>query len=305
MRRWMTTLALLTPALAQGVEEQEIPKDEIIGIPEEVGEEGAPEVAPAKLDTPAGVVLRAERDAPTVFVRVREGGVLQMKSGEEWKDVALEDVARRLKEFADEQDREMRKAGKSAFGRAPGGTKVSCLFLSIDAEPTVPWQHVQWLMTTAAEQKYYKLEIGDGKKRFLVTLPIDPGLPPGAEPPLAIKIPVHALAVRETPQKWGDTQVNRPTEIRFKIGNDETVEIAPVSEFVKKAWTAVKDTPGASIAGEIKAGHKVPTARILDLMEVFVTSGFARVDFYGTEVPTAALRTAQRLPFPLQNYPTD
>jgi hypothetical protein len=310
MRRWMTALALLVaPVVAQDVEEPEIPIGEE-EIPEEeiVVEEEAhpPAPAAARAEMPAGVIARGEMDAPALFVRVREAGVLQVKAGEEWKDTTLKDLSARLSAFAEEQDRELKKTGKSAYAMAPGGARVSRLFLSIDAEPTVPWQHIQWLMTMAAEQKYYKLEVSDGARRLLATLPVDRGinaLP--EEPQLTILVSVHAVARHEAAQKWGDVEVLRPTEIRFKLGSEETGDLAVVSDYVRKAWKAVKDTPNARVAGEIKAGHKVPFSKILDLMETFEAAGVARVDFYGTAIPPPELREATRLPYPLKNYATN
>jgi hypothetical protein len=305
MRRWMTVLALLAaPAVAQDVEEPEVPIEEEEIVVEEAADPPAP--AAARAEMRAGVIVRGEMDAPALFVRVREAGVLQVKAGEEWKDTTLKDISARLRQFAEEQDRELKKAGKSAYTVAPGGARVSRLFLSIDAEPTVPWQHIQWLMTMAAEQKYYKLEVSDGARRLLATLPVDRGIDVvPAEPPLEIKVSVHAVARREAVQKWGDVEVLVPTEIRFKMGSEETGDLATVSDFVRKARRACKDTPNATVSGEIKAGHKVPFSKILDLMETFEAAGLPRVDFYGTAIPTPELREATRLPYPLKNYATN
>jgi hypothetical protein len=309
MRRWLIAIASLSAlAWAQDVEEPEIPGEE------EIAEEAIGEVRPftgpegvaADPEMPAGVIVRGERDAPALFVRVREAGILQVKVGEEWKDTTLKDLSARLRQFAEEQDRELTKADKSAYTLVPGGMKVSRLFLSIDAEPTAPWQHIQWLMTMAAEQKYYKLELSDGTRRLLASLPVDRGIRPMAqEPPPAIRIPVHAVARAETPQKWGDIEVLRPTEIRFKMGAEETGALAPVADFLRKGRKAAEETEGALVSGEIKAGHKVPFSKILDLMETFEAAGVARVDFYGTAIPPPELREATRLPYPLKNYATN
>jgi len=190
----------------------------------------------------------------------------------------LKELSAFLKTFAEEQDREMRKSGKSAYETLPGGVKVSRLFLSIDAEPSVPWQHVQWLMTVAAEQKYCKLELSDGTRRLLAYLQLDKALEGPVDlngapvnPPLEIKLSVHVVSRLEKPAKWGDVDVLEPTEVRYELGagNEETAALAGVRDYVTKAYRAVKDTPNARISGEIKAGHKAPFARILDVMEAF------------------------------------
>jgi hypothetical protein len=285
----MTALALLAaPLWAQGEE----PKDD------EVIEEGEGFVY-----TPAGRIARGERDAPTAFVRLREGGALEVKTGEEWKGTTLDGLGRSLKEFVGTQDRELQKAGKSAYETVAGGAKASRLFVSLDVEPTVPWQHVQWLMMAAAEQKYWKLELTDGTRRMLVFLPADPGvnaLP--KEPPLEIKISVHAVARHEKEGKWGDVAVRRPADVRYKLGNEESADITEVKDYIRKAHRAVKDTPGAKISGEIKAGHKVPFAKVLDLIEAFEATGLEAMSFYRSAPPAPEVRDAPRLPYPRKNY---
>lgn len=289
MPRWVTAFALLAaPVLAQDGKEKE----------DEIGEDLVAEV-------PAGRISRGERDAPALSVRAREGGVLQVKVGDAWKDATLNEYAALLKTFAAEQDREMLKGGKSAYETLPGGMKVSRLFVSIAAEPTVPWQNIQWLMMVAAEQKYRKLELSDGTRRLLTALPVDRGinaLP--TDPPLEIKVSVHIVCRTEKVAKWGDLDVMRPAEIRYKIGNEETGDLRPVADYVRKAWSAVKDSPNARVSGEIKAGHKVPFSKVFDLMETFEASGLADVNFYGTAIPSANVRAAPRLPYPLKNYDT-
>jgi hypothetical protein len=197
----------------------------------------------------------------------------------------------------------MQKDGKSAYETGPAGTKLSRLFVSLEVEPTAPWQHVQWLMTAAAAQKYYKIELTDGTRKMLNHLPVDRGinaLP--REPVLEIKVSVHALARREQEAAWGDIAVLRPTEIRYKIGNDETGDLATVKDYVTKAHRAVKETPGAQISGEIKAGHKVPFGKVLDLLDTFEAAGLASMSFYGSAPPSPQVCKAARLPYPPKNY---
>jgi hypothetical protein len=290
----MTALALLaTPVWAQGEEPKE----------EEVGDGEVVEMPVGFVYTPAGRIARGERDAPTAFVRLREGGTLEVKPGEEWKGTTLNELAKVLKEFAETRDRELRKDGKSAYETVAGGARVSRLFVSLDVEPTVPWQHVQWLMMAAAEQKYWKLELTDGTRKMLVFLPADRGvnaLP--KEPPHEIRIPVHAVARREKEGKWGDVPVLRPVEVRYKIGSEEIADLTEVKHYIRMAHKAVKDTPGAEISGEVKAGNKVPFSKMLDLLDAFEAAGLEAMSFHGNAPPAPEIRDAPRLPYPLKNY---
>jgi len=286
----MAALALMSVSLwAQNAEEEE-----------EAGEfdQESPQSSPWEPAT----LARGDRDAPAALVRLRDGGAIQVKVGDEWKDATLDDVAKHLKEFAEEQDREMQKDGKSAYETMPGAGKVSRLFVSLDVEPTVPWQHVLWLMMVASGQKYHKVELCEGTRKMLVSLPVESGTRMPAEPPLEIRISVHAVSRHEKVARWGDREVARPTDVHYKIGNDETTSLADVRDYIKAAHAAVKDTPNATIRGEIKAGNKVPIEKVLDVMDVFEGAGLKSVSFCGTAVPTPEVCRAGRLPFPLKNY---
>jgi hypothetical protein len=244
----------------------------------------------------AGRIARAERDAPALFVRAREGGVLQVKEGEEWINVTLDGFASRLKRFQEEQDAEMRKTGGSAVEAG-----ASRLFVSLEAEPTVPWLHIQWLMIVAAEQMYYKLELSDGSRRFLAFLPRDKGGRPGAGPRAKIKAGVHLVCREERPAKWGEQDVSRPTQVVYKMGAAESAAIADVADYLR---ATKRDAAAANkdVAGEIKAGHKTPFSSVLDVIGTFEATGVLNVEFYGTATPTKEERTATLLPFPLRNY---
>ncbi len=306
MLRWMTALAfLVAPVWAQ--EElpeapENVPEDEVVPEEETVGEKDIGE-EPAWL--PPGRVARGERDAPAVSVRLREGGILQAKVGNEWKETNLNDLSELLKTSAVDYDCEMQKSGKSGYD-AVGTMKLSRLFVSIEAEPTVPWQHIQWLMTIGAEQKYPKFELSDGTRKLLAFLPVDRGIQAeGAAAPVEVKLSVHVICRAEAPATWGDVRVPRPTDIRYKVGlHEETAELTAVDDYVRTGWATLKDTPDAKVCGEIKAGHKAPFARVLDVMDTFVAAGLTDVSFYGTAIPDADLRRSPKLPYPVKNYDT-
>lgn len=148
-------------------------------------------------------------------------------------------------------------------------------------------------------------------------LPTDKGInPTPTEPPLEIKVSVHIVARNEQPTMYpppppqGVTDTvprstqNVPTIFRYKIGNDEVSDVRAVYDYIKRAYTAVKDTPNAKITGEIKAGHKVPHKYVVAVLNKFAEAGMEKVDFYGTAIPPRNLRQAKYLPYPLKNYET-
>jgi hypothetical protein len=140
---------------------------------------------------------------------------------------------------------------------------------------------------------------------MLAFLPVDPGLRPrDAVPPPEIKVAIHVVSRAEKEMKWGDQTVMHPTKILYRKGNRETASLDNVPMWIVEAKRAADATENAVRTGEIRAGHKIPFARILDVMECFVDRDWPAVSFYGTAVPGTELRKKERLPFPRKNYPT-
>lgn len=254
------------------------------------------------LDSVVGRLERGKPDAPAVSIRLQDGGLLQAKVGEEWKDATLDDCAALLKKSAEEYDAEMRKSGKSGYEDV-AKAKASRLFVSIEADPTAPWKLIQWILTVAAEQKFYKFELADGKRRLLAFLPngVAAG-PPVKEPPPEIKVGVHVVVRSEKPGKWAGLTVLRPVEVRYKYELMESSLPAAMGEFMKKAKEAAKDTPNARVRSQVRAGNKVPLENVLDLMDLFVDNGIPDVSFFAGRMPEA--RGAVVLPYPEKNYDT-
>ena len=60
-------------------------------------------------------------------------------------------------------DKKMRRKGKDAYETLKSGGKATRLFVLLRADKDTPWQHVQWLMTIMAQEKYYKLQFASAK----------------------------------------------------------------------------------------------------------------------------------------------
>ncbi|MHC4849193.1 MAG: ExbD/TolR family protein [Planctomycetota bacterium] len=59
--------------------------------------------------------------------------------------------------------KKQRRKGKEAFEILKSGGKATRLFVLLRADKDTPWQHVQWLMTVMAQEKYYKLQFASAK----------------------------------------------------------------------------------------------------------------------------------------------
>ncbi len=275
----LTALALAVPLLAQDKREEVV----------EIGE--VPSMS-------AGRLSRDERDQQALFVRLGAEGAIQLKRGEEWKDASLDNLAKALAE-------ELQRLGDEGCETLERGLKVSKLFVSIAADPAAPWQHLQWLMTVAAEQKYYKIELSDGARRMLAYLPCDRGIPPKEEePPKEIIVPIHLMARMEKARKWNDKQVVAPTTVLYRFGEQDSEDPKSVAGWIRKARKAAEPElkPGGTLLGEIKAGNKVPFASVFDVMAAFLDEGLPAVSLHSATLPAAEIRALTVLPYPAKNY---
>ncbi len=275
----LIALALAVPLLAQDKEEEVVEIEEVSS-------------------KPIGRLSLGERDQPALLVRLADEGALQIKRGEEWEVATLKDVGQALAG-------ELQRLGDEGYEKLEGGQKVSKLFLSIEADPVAPWQHLQWLMIVAAEQKYHKLELIDGTRRMLTYLPCDRGLSPKAKkPPKEAFVSVHLMARMERPREWNDGKVFAPMTVVYRLVERETEDLKTLAGWIREAKRAVEPElkKGWTLVGEIKAGHKVPFAHVFDVMAAFVDGGIPAVSFYGTTSPTDEVRRLERLPYPAKNY---
>lgn len=238
-----------------------------------------------------------------VTVELTRYGVIKLDG----KAVNLDQLGEVLKNAAIKYDAKMKGKGQSGWIDIPGGGKATKLFLMIRADRLAPWQHVQWLLTEAAMQRYYKNYFvatrADGKAgRVQAFLPTDKGIKPNAEDPHEIMVSVHVVARKEKSQKWADLQVTMPTEFRYKFGDRESADVKVAAKWIGDARQVVKDSENAYARGEIKAGHKVPFEKIVELMSVMRAAGQRKIDFFGTQLTHGKLRKKMRLPYPHSNY---
>ena len=201
--------------------------------------------------------------------------------------------------------------GKSGWEVIPGGGKATKLSLLIRADKLAPWQHIQWLLTEAAMQRYYKIYFAairaDGKPgRVQAFLPTDKGIKPIAEipteVPIEVVVSVHVVARKEKPHKWRDLQVTMPTEFRYRYGDRESADLKGLAKWVSNSKKTADATPNAIFRCEIKAGHKVPFEKIVEVMSVMRAAGQRKIEFFGTQLTHGKLRKKMRLPYPKSNY---
>ncbi len=316
MRRWTVLVALL--AFAACTKEGARPQPPEVAIEEEPPEDDGDSWGGDYLRR--GWLARGEPDAPALHFRLRDGGRLQMKVGEAWRDATLDDCSSFLSTARDRHALEMRAIGKPEFEEPDPYGKGTGLFLSIEADPTVPWQHVQWLLTLAAETKYYKLQLSDGARKMLAFIPLDAAIEwiPEQLPPYVV-LQIDVIARAGVRADWDGAEVLRPTTVAYRasatryrafkpegevVARLETGNVREAGPWIGRAREAAKATTGAKVAGLLGAGNTVPFARVFDVMETFVSVGFPDLNLLGRCVPPRAVRVASRLPYPARNYDT-
>lgn len=287
MLRLVTALALLAAtALAQ--DEEEVPE--------------SGDVSPFALE---GRIARGERAAPAVFVRLRDRGIVEVKADDTWQEVTLRGLGDFLGKARDDDHAAQLAIGKSGLEDVGHGARASRLFVSLAVEPTIPFQHVQWTVTMIMEQKYTKLELLEGKRSLRIVLPADRSVGcggPGRTEPPVLKASVLVLARNPQPAKWGDVEIQRPTEVRFRCGDMETADLAEVTRYLRKMRRAAADATDPSLLffGELRAGHAAPYGNVFDVMEAFVAAEIPCLDTAQTfmGLPPQEIRDAKRLPYP-------
>lgn len=296
----MRHAALLVAFLATACREEPLPPS-----PPEIAMAEEPPDDDGDFDPRGGRLARGKPDGPVVALRLRDGGLLQTRVGDGWKDATLDDVSRIL---AATRDRNPKEISKDDF---TGGSGV---FVSIEAEPKVPWQHVLWLLCLAAEENYTKLHLTDGRREMLAFVPSNAAIewiPERLPPYVVLQIDVIPRAGVTAP--WDGTTVLRPTKVacrasavrygaRGRMGDVvaglETRDDA--GPWLARARAAANEIPRVRIVGQIRAANTVPFATVFDVMETFVDSGSPEVNLFDEllSIPSKAVRSMPRLPYP-------
>lgn len=284
--------AILVSLLAAGCREEPVPPS-----PPEIAIAESPPQDDGDFDPRGGRLAHGKPDAPFVAFRLRDGGLLRMRVGDEWRDATLDDASRLL---AAERDRTSR-------------------VLSVEAEPAVPWQHVQWLLTLAAEEYYSKVHLSDGTRDILALVPLESYVEWSPEKlPTYVVLRIDAIPRASVSADWNGTDVLRPTRIacrgsavrhfrlrpfREVVGGLETLSLGDAVPWIARARTAAAEIPRVRIVGRIRAAHTVPFATVLDVMETCVRAGLPDVNLLDDlSIPSNAVRSMPRLPYPARGY---
>jgi len=275
MRKWMWILALGALALAQDVPEEEIVEEEI-----------------AESAYRSGRIATGGAGKPIIGVQLREGGTLFVRTDKAWKRISLDGLSKAL---------QARKK-PAALEDLGSGVKAVRTRVSIEAHPQTPWQHLQWLMTICAEEKYYRLQLIEGDRKFLVELPVDIAIC-GGEATDRVRLGIHILNRAAKEATWGSVVVQRPTLVRYKVNGRELANLKELGELMAKAAQVVKDgNKDNELLTEIKAGYRTPFVEVMRVLEVAVAKKVTNLEFFGTAIPSPRLRAADPLPYPKKDY---
>ncbi|MHC4934072.1 MAG: hypothetical protein ACYTGV_18010, partial [Planctomycetota bacterium] len=255
---------------------------------------------------PSGVVTQK-----TDWIRIRlagDGRILLPPSRPEeaWRESSLDDLgmhlARETEAFAERE----RKEQRSGYEVLATGAKASRLRVVLQVDRDAPWVHVQWLLAICAEQRAPKIAFAvrssDDREFWLdATLPTDRGVGPPRE---EIRVSVRAVVRLRSEEDWRRKRADMPTVVRYRFGDQEVEELATVARWLEQARTAAEGAE-ATLRGEIRAARKLPYHHVAKLLAEFRASGYAQVDFFGTQIPNAAIRAARELPHPLSSWPDE
>lgn len=185
-----------------------------------------------------------------------------------------------------------------------GGVEVSTATVLIRADREAPWQHVQWVLRSCAENRISKVQFAactaEGVQGVVETpLPLDAGLPADAARPTRLLFRV--VAREERPERIGQHDVLKPTKCVYCFGDQQSSDATDLARWAREGLAAAKKA-GQVVESEIDAGHKVPFGSVLLALDTLRGAGVEAVFFKGTKEPDAGLRRAVPLPYPLKNY---
>jgi len=254
----------------------------------EPGIELTPEYDPSP-DQSWWQLYRAAKGEPVraaVLVRIAEGSRLLIKAGEDWRQATLDGFGERLIRAKRQHSKERRAVGKSGYVFDEyGSNSVSRIFVEMDIHPDAPWKHLFWLLMICMEEKIDKVQLRVGDRMIHLFLPWDAAIEWTTPPPLT-EVNIKMRAGDEVAAKWGQATVRRPTSLRFLLGGGVWKELADVPSYLKSAERdAAMTKPNNTFVPLLWLTAKMPVARILELIELLLDSGFPRFDLRGTSLP--------------------
>jgi len=244
---------------------------------------GKKEVALPAVDLPLAAHAAVPADAGSMlYVTLRKDG--RILAGEGNAPLTLEQLGHWLVEH-----------------RGSPENRASDATVCIRAERTVPWQHVQWVLATCADNWIWRTRFAARAKADGPEGAVDAFLPRGM-PQTVIRLSVHVVARKEMPVDYAGMKVMKPTEFRYRYGDQETTDLQTVTKYLRDGVKVARGTEGVTVKGEIKAAHKVPMEAIVSLLDAYHAAGLESVEFYGPGTPTPEQRHQAPLPYPLKNY---
>ncbi len=145
--------------------------------------------------------------------------------------------------------------------------------------------------------------------KLLAFLPTDKGIQPIPQDPVdSFDIDVHVIPREHKDRDWGPTRnrstVKMPSKVVYKVKDRETDKIEDVGKWVKEMIDTARaqGITDDNIKCEIRAGHKIPFKYVIAVLNQFNEVKVTKVEFYGTQIPTKAIREAEFLPYPKANW---
>ena len=179
------------------------------------------------------------------------------------------------------------------------GVQVSRLFVLLRVDRDAPWQHVQSLLSTLAEHKYYKVQFGVQRADAPAPTPprfeakLKAWLPTAEDEMLdeAVVEPEDAIVLirvgigtrrenRETRGGKNNELIRVPATVKYHVRGRDTKDLDELTGWiVEHIEEDAEEWKGAQMLGEIKAAPKVPFRIVVEVLNRMRAAGLERVDF--------------------------
>ncbi len=288
---------------------------------------------------PAGVEDKGDGGEPRVIITLTKHGEIYFRPSQaafarpeapkKSPALSLSELRFELVSARDRYHAIMKKRGKAGLKKKTLSTPISKLHVLLRVDKDAPWKHVQAIMITVAQSRFYKLHFGvklvadrsytaeeakalsverkdvaapkkpqlEGRLKMFLPIDRSPIQQPG------VFIGVHILGRTERPREWKNAgRVMMPTVIRYRVWTDPVVDDpAQVGKTIRKRRDEARKEK-LKCRGTIKANNKVPFKHVAATLNQFYAAGVTGVDFYADWTPRGKQLRAKRLPYPRKAY---
>jgi len=232
-----------------------------------------------------------------IEVRIRVGGIVELRSGEQWHTVTWRDLSRRIESQKERLHRRFAEEGEKATEEHLGLLLISRVRALLRIDDDAPWTHVAWVLEVIRQAPICKVDLSVGSRHVRLVLP-----PPSSyqEPTAPIQATVQVLANGIRSARWGTLVVDMPASVALRVTGVGEVESASRLPGVVRR---IRDAAAAAGHGELDTATvtisgRVPATVAANVLYSLATALVRRLELGSVPEPPESLMQVDSLPYP-------